>query len=252
LNENDKAISEYNKIPESSDHYVESRVQLAYLYDKANKYDQAIAALNDALKNKPNDTELMGFMVGIYQEKKDYPTAIEITRKMIALDPKSDKYHFTLGALLDQTKQKDAGVNEMKRAIEINPKNAQALNYLGYTYADSGTNLDEAERLIKRALAVEPEDGFYVDSLGWVYYQRGDYKKAVVELERAVNITNNDPTITEHLGDAYRKVGKLKEANHQYTDALKKADEADQIARLKDKIQGLREALGGGAASAGH
>ena len=70
LNENDKAIAEFNKIPESSDHYVESRLQLAYLYDKAKKYDDAIAALNEALKQKPNDTEIMGFLVGIYQRKK--------------------------------------------------------------------------------------------------------------------------------------------------------------------------------------
>ena len=73
------------------------------------------------------------------------------------------------------------------------------------------------------------------------------------ELERAVNITNNDPTITEHLGDAYRKMGKLKEASRQYDDALKKSLETDQQSRLKDKIQDLRTAMGnGGAASAGH
>ena len=154
----------------------------------------------------------MGFMVGVYQEKKDYPDAIDLARKMVALDPKSDKFHFTLGAVLDQNKQRADGMVEMKKAIELNPANAQALNYLGYTYAEEGRNLDEAEKLIKRALDIEPEDGFYVDSLGWVYYQKGDYKQAVEQLERAVNLTNSDPTITEHLGDAYRKLGKIKEA----------------------------------------
>ena len=172
----------------------------------------------------------MGFIVGIYQEKKDYPTAIDITRKMIAIDPKSDKFHFTLGALLDETKQKEAGVDEMKKAIELNPKNAQALNYLGYTYAESGQNLDEAESLIKRALKVEPEDGFYVDSLGWVYYQKGEYKRAVEELERAVNYHQQRPTITEHLGDAYRKMGKLKEASRT-------------VRRRAQKVAGERSAI---------
>ena len=93
----------------------------------------------------------------------------------------------------------------MRKAIELNPSNAPALNYLGYTYAESGTHLGEAEKLIKRALVIEPEDGFYVDSLGWVYYQKGEYRKAVDELEHAVNLTGDDPTITEHLGDAYGK-----------------------------------------------
>jgi tetratricopeptide (TPR) repeat protein len=247
LSENDRAIAEFDKIPGDNEHYVESRLQLAYLYDKQNKYDQALGALKDALAKKPNDPEIIGFMVGVYQEKKDYPAAIELARKMVAADPKSDKFHFTLGAALDQNKQRDEGMAEMKKAIELNPANAQALNYLGYSYAEQGTNLVEAEKLIKRALDIEPEDGFYVDSLGWVYYQKGDYKQAVEQLERAVNLTGSDPTITEHLGDAYRKLGKTREAGHEYTDALKKAQETDQVARLKDKIQVLQN-----AASAGH
>ncbi len=192
----------------------------------------------------------MGFLVGVYQEKKDYASAIALARKMVELDPKSDKYHFTLGALLDEDHQREAGMAEMRKAIELNPDNAQALNYLGYTYAEQGKNLDEAERLVKRALDIEPEDGFYIDSLGWVYYQKGEYKKAIEQLERAVNLSGNDPTITEHLGDAYRKVGDLKEASHEYVDALKRASETDQIARLKDKIQDLKNAINGSAATA--
>ena len=99
--------------------------------------------------------------------------------------------------------------------------------------------LEEAEKLIKRALDVEPEDGFYIDSLGWVYYQRGQYQKAVDQLERAVNLTSSDPTITEHLGDAYSKVGKYQDARQQYEDALKKAQESDQVRRLKTKLANL-------------
>ena len=63
-----------------------------------------------------------------------------------------------------------------ERAVAADPRNANALNYLGYTYAEMGVKLDEAEALIRRALEIEPNDGFYVDSLGWVYYQRGDYE----------------------------------------------------------------------------
>jgi Flp pilus assembly protein TadD len=75
-----------------------------------------------------------------------------------------------------------------------------------------------------------------------VYYQKGEYRKAVDELERAVNLTGNDPTITEHLGDAYHKVGKGRDARHEYEDALKKSQEANQIERLKEKIAALGDA----------
>jgi Flp pilus assembly protein TadD len=161
---------------------------------------------------------------------------------MVALQPNNDKFHFTLGALYDSNKQKELGMDEMRKAIALNPGNAPALNYLGYTYAEKGDRLDEAEKLIRRALVIEPEDGFYVDSLGWVYYQRGEFQKAVDQLERAVNLTGEDPTITEHLGDAYNKIGKTRDASHEYQDALRRTQDGSQITRLKSKIAALSDA----------
>jgi Flp pilus assembly protein TadD len=159
------------------------------------------------------------------------------------LDPKNDQAHFQLGALYDENKNKDKSVSSMKRAIELNPQNAPALNYLGYTWAEMGVQLDEAESLILRALKLEPNDGFYIDSLGWVYYQKGDYARAVEQLERAVEITVDDPTIIEHLGDAYEKVGKPDRALARYREALKRSKESDQIKRIREKMQRLEKKI---------
>ncbi|MGH7814769.1 MAG: tetratricopeptide repeat protein [Candidatus Binataceae bacterium] len=247
LGESRLADAAFEKIPPGGENYVDSRLQLAYLRDKDRKFGKAISALKQALAQKPGDPEIMSYLVGVYQEKKDYPPAIELAKKLVAQDPKNDKYRFMLGALYDQNQERNLGVEQMKAAIGLNPANAQALNYLGYTYAVERNHLDAAEQLVKRALEVSPNDGFYVDSLGWVYYQKGEYRRAVDQLERAVNLTNNDPTITEHLGDAYRKIGKIEAAGHEYRDALANSKEPDQIARLKDKLQEL-----GNATVAGH
>jgi Tfp pilus assembly protein PilF len=97
--------------------------------------------------------------------------------------------------------------------------------------------------LIRRALQIEPNDGFYIDSLGWVYYQKGDFTRAVEQLERAVEITVDDPTIIEHLGDAYEKAGKPDRALARYREALKRSKETDQIKRIRDKIQRLERKI---------
>ena len=138
-------------------------------------------------------------------------------------------------------------IEMMERAIAINPQNAAALNYLGYTYAELGQHLDEAEKLIRRALAIEPDDGFYIDSLGWVYYMRGDYPRAVEQLERAIEHAGDDPTVTEHLGDAYEKSGKARDAIRVYQEALGKAKEPEQIDRLKGKLRALGAGTRSGA-----
>lgn len=101
--------------------------------------------------------------------------------------------------------------------------------------------LDEAEALILRALKIAPNDGFYIDSLGWVYYQKGDYVRAVEQLERAVELAGDDPTIIEHLGDAYEKVNQVDRALGRYREALKRSTEEEQIDRIREKIQRLEK-----------
>jgi len=161
---------------------------------------------------------------------------------MVERYPDNDRYRFTLGAAYDEAKDKPRTIEQMKRAVELNPKNAAALNYLGYTYAEMGVHLDEAEQLIRAAIALEPDDGFYVDSLGWVYYQRGDYPRAVEQLERDVELAGDDPTVAEHLGDAYGREGHARDAVRVYRDALARAKESAQVERLKDKIRALEGA----------
>src|SRR5262249_37637963 len=118
------------------------------------------------------------------------------------------------------------------------------LNYLGYTFAEMSVKLDEAEHLIRSALEIEPDDGFYIDSLGWVFYQRGDYHRAVEHLERAVELSGDDPTVVEHLGDAYERLSQPAAALRGYRDALARARENPQIERLKGKIHVLQGAVG--------
>ena len=69
---------------------------------------------------------------------------------------------------------------------------------------------------------------------------KGEYGKAAEQLEKAVNLTGDDPTITEHLGDAYAKLGRSEQAGQQYEDALRRSTDQEQVARLKGKLQALR------------
>ena len=79
-----------------------------------------------------------------------------------------------------------------------------------------------------------------LDSLGWAYYQKGDYARAIEQLEKAVHLVVDDPTIVEHLGDAYLKTGELQKALKTYKKALKGSSEKEQIDRIRPKI-GLLE-----------
>jgi Flp pilus assembly protein TadD len=76
-----------------------------------------------------------------------------------------------------------------------------------------------------------------------VYFQRGDYRKALEHLERAVELAGEDPTVIEHLGDVYDRLGQHREALRVYRDALGYAEDAAQVERLRGKMAVLEGRL---------
>jgi tetratricopeptide (TPR) repeat protein len=146
----------------------------------------------------------------------------------------------------------------MRIVLGLNPDHASALNYVGYTFAERGENLDEAEAMISRALELRPDDGYITDSLGWVYYMRarplleqGNVKearlwldKAVDELEKAAELTGGDPVISEHLGDAHLALGEKLRALEYYEEAERLEPRPEEQPELQQKLGQLRRELG--------
>jgi tetratricopeptide (TPR) repeat protein len=171
----------------------------------------------------------------LYEESGDLAAAEKELLKAIDLAPENDKTYFELAVLYDKMNRKEASIATMKKVLEISPDHANALNYLGYTYADLGIQLDEAEAMIKKAMELKPGDGYFTDSLGWVYYQKGLYDKALEVLLEAHRLAPEDPIIMEHVGDAYRMLGDSKRALEYYRRSLEAKE--DDREGLVEKIR---------------
>ncbi len=129
------------------------------------------------------------------------------------------------------------------RVIALEPRNASALNYVGYTWAEKGWNLDRAEELVRKALEIDPENPQYIDSLGWIFYQRGQYDMARLSLEKAHQFMPGEPTIMEHLADAYARLGMRREALVLYR-AAAATGRAETPEILAEKLGELEKCLG--------
>ena len=132
-------------------------------------------------------------------------------------------------------------VKHLKHTIEINPEHADALNYLGYSYADKGMNLNEALSLVEKALKLKPDNGYIIDSLGWVYFKMGRYDDAAETIKKAVSIIGNDPVIYEHLGDIYLSQGLDKDALKAWEKAVEFQEKEEGLKeRVEEKIKNLK------------
>ncbi len=132
----------------------------------------------------------------------------------------------------------------MKKSLgmEEDPKLiANTSNYLGYMWVDHSINVEEGGDLIKRAVEADPDNGAYLDSLGWYYYRTNQFEQATVQLTKAVQKTEpEDPTVYEHLGDAYSKQNDAVKAVGCWQKAIDLDPKNPEVPELTKKIAAVK------------
>jgi len=99
-----------------------------------------------------------------------------------------------------------AALADLRVLLAATPDDPMLMNALGYTLADAGRDLDEAETLLEAALTVAPDEAAILDSYGWLRYRRGDAASARPYLERAYRL-EDDAEIAAHLGEVLWALG---------------------------------------------
>ncbi len=236
------AAWEYQLVARDSEQFIPARLRMAYLYYQMKDKEQAYRILNEIRNLDPDREEIYLTLSYLYEEDNLWDRAIAILEEALEKVPKPTEIHFRLAVLYDKKKDREESIAHIKKVLELEPENPDAQNFLGYTYAEAGIELDEAERLIRAALRAKPDSGHILDSLGWVFYKKGQYDKAVMELERASRIMPQDGTVAEHLGDAYFQQKRYQEALRIYRRA-QGLENANQL-ELRKKINQTEQLLG--------
>ncbi len=192
------------------------------------KSEEALAVLEQA-RTKFKLNFALEFYTGIahillkkYNEGHAYITSAEVVAK--ATDPGSldHLFYYRIGSAYERSGDLEQAEKYFQKCLELAPNFAEAMNYLGYLWAEKGLKLEQARTLIEKAVQLEPKNAAFLDSMGWVLFKLNQPKEALGYLLKALEyIKKPDPTIYDHLGDVYAELKQWDQAGEAWRKSLK-------------------------------
>lgn len=242
----DQAISIAQEAIQADPKDRQLKVAFALLLGENKQTDEAVKTLRALLDGSPSDRGIYLDIAQVEQRGRRYDDAEKTARtaESMAKQPKQKvEAWLMLGVIYQQQKKYGPAEKAFRKALAVEPNNAEALNDYGYMLAVRGVRLGEAEKMVKQALAGNADNSAYLDTLGWTYYKQNRLKDAREYLLKAVSHSPHDPTILGHLGDVYDRLGETKLAIETWEKALTEwkrsipADyEPDQVREIERKI----------------
>jgi len=234
-----EARKTYEQINSTSSIAIDTQIRLAAIDISQAKLDTATKRLKNILKTKPQHLDAHLMLSAIRLNQKRYRELLDETDQLMGINKLPARLLFNRAVAFEHFRQYEQSEAMLNRIIQRHPDNAEALNFLGYTYAVQGVNLDRAIALINRALIQKPDDGYYLDSLAWAYYQGGKYAQAASTQTRALQQVTDDAVMHDHYGDIMWKNGKHEAARQAWQKAIElKFEHPEQLKRkIKEGLE---------------
>jgi tetratricopeptide (TPR) repeat protein len=162
------------------------------------------------------DVHMKNFKDAVY-----HFTAAEVIAKVKAPTRLDYDFYFQFGAACERNHDIKEAEKHFLKCIDMSPEGIEALNYLGFMWADRGEHLTEARDYIARVVKKEPKNAAYLDSMGWVLYKLKQPKEALPWLIKAQELSPEpDATLLDHLGDVYMALHEEDKAHEAWKKSL--------------------------------
>lgn len=169
------ALSYLQAIAPSAEEYVDGVYLQIRILRGLDMHKEAVDVLIKATENPESRNPVFyALLSSIYQEQERVDDAMAVLTAGTLAFPKNEQLLFEQALLLERIGMHKKALSAMLRVLDISPDHPEALNFVGYSWADQNINLNQAYKYISRAVELKPDNGFILDSLGWVYYRLGN------------------------------------------------------------------------------
>jgi tetratricopeptide (TPR) repeat protein len=216
--------------------------QMMVFQGRLNQADSIYRSIFLADSNRADGRFALNELGKLRFREKDYPAAVSLFRRRIALDPNNDEAYYYIGLSYKEMKKYDEALDALKQAAALAETRADRHFWLGILYEQVDSSA-AAEREYQRSVDLDSTSmtaAIAYRQLGYHRLLTKDYGAATQLLERAAHINDHDLQTLVWLGQGYQNAGNRAKAIEYYDKAL--AIDPKQ----PDAAKGRRSLEGGG------
>jgi tetratricopeptide (TPR) repeat protein len=233
------ALDAISQIATTSELFPDALYHRSYLQHQLGKTDKAIDLMRQRMELGEKRADFYAYLASLQELEHDIPAARRTLEQGIEQFPDDVDIRYHLGLLFEKTGDRKQALATMEGVLLHDPEHAEALNYIAYSLAERGVDLDRALRLVEKALQ-KNQAAHILDTLGWIHFRAGRLGPARIALERAAAGMSSDPLVLEHLGDIYRALGRADDALQAYQRALQSDPANLELQQRLESVGGAR------------
>lgn len=239
----DASLAALARIPADSGFFKKAVAQQVAILSEQNKADQIVPILSKHLSDA-GDAWLHLYLSWQEIQNEKYASALTILNLGLRRFGNDEDLLFQRALVYERTNEWSDSKRDLNTLIANYPNSAKAYNFLGYSMAERGENLDKALQNVEKADMLDPNKPHINDSLGWIHFKLGHTDQALVYLQKAVTLEKDEPTVLEHLGDVYFFLKDKTQAREYYQQSLQILQNTEAKPALQQKqIDGILKKL---------
>ena len=201
-------------------------LKIAYMQLKKMPDSLRMAAMRQALKNVPDNSDVRLQLIQLLWQQKDWKDIVAESKAGTEYTPDEMAYYYFLGLAYYQLDDHDHALDAFQRGVaEINssskpelvsdfyalmgdlyhlkgderdafnaydsclqwkPDHAVCLNNYAYYLSESNKELAKAEQMSYKAITAEPANSTYLDTYAWIMFKEKRYAEAKIYIDKAL------------------------------------------------------------------
>ena len=168
------------------------------------RHSEAAKAYAEGIKRQP-DAELVVRQLELLQTAGKFGEVVAVSTKWLKENPKDPVVRFHLGNSAVQNDDYKNALTRYREVIALQPENLAVLNNMAWVLNEMQD--PEAMGFAERAYAIAPANPDVQDTYGWLLVNKGDTKRGIEVLSRAVSSAPKAFEPRLHLAKALIKSG---------------------------------------------